>query len=162
MRRVFAWSIALPVLIALSGCLDAAAPTPVSSIVEVWPRSEATNVGSITNGTTFLMRLNVVNRGDRAIHFHGHYEIEKLVNQKWQLAYATPDRGFQGSQTIQPSRSIDALVSARYVRGETGASSLLANMRGLYRARLRLSYSQVGDVPLPADAGYSIPFAVLD
>jgi hypothetical protein len=85
---------------------------------------------------------------------------EKLVDQKWKLVVESTNAPFVSIRSIQPGGGITITCLMQYVRGYSPESLYLDRVRGLYRARLRLSYSASGTELLPPEESYSQPFAV--
>jgi hypothetical protein len=146
----------------LLACLEPAAPTPQSEVVSVSPRAAATAVSRLQNATRFQTALRVVNTGSRTIYVGFSYEVDKLVDQKWVRAYTRSVPWSTAFATLRSGRTVDVMISVEYEHGVSEPSVLLEHMRGLYRTRLVMSYSLDGIEQLPPDAGFSLPFAVVD
>jgi hypothetical protein len=149
-------------MLLLTSCLETVAPTPASTIVSITSRSEAASITKIQNATRFQMVFHLVNISDTTIYVGLSYEVEKLVNQKWQLAYSRQIPWGAGSSELRANRGQDRLVTVDYSPGISEPSVPLEHMRGLYRARLTFSYSVGGLSRLPANEEYTPPFAVID
>ncbi len=146
----------------MTSCLDTAAPTPKPTLIFISLQAKAAPITTVQGGKKFQMRLRVGRTGDTIVYAGLSYEIEKLVDQKWERAYVRTF-AFPNSYIFLPRPGgLDYIVSADYTEGLSPPSVLLANMRGLYRAKLTLSYTPDGSRLLPEDAGLSPPFAVVD
>jgi hypothetical protein len=146
---------------AAAGCLDAVAPTPTSTLALITPASASTRGTQTPSTTRFAIDLRVRNTGSRTIFLDRNYgRTEKLVDQKWELAIETTSPPFVSVRTIPPGQALTITYVMLYVRGASPESIYVEHVRGLYRARLRLSYNENGSDPLPVEASYSQPFAV--
>ena len=67
---------------------------------------------------------------------------------------------FVSVRIINPGRTVTINYVVAYERGSMPPSPLLDHIRGLYRMRLRFSYTSNGTDPLPVEDSYSQPFAV--
>jgi hypothetical protein len=143
------------------GCLDAVEPTPTSSLVSITPVNRSTRGDENQSGVQFRIDIRIINRGSRPIFVDRLYGwTEKLVDQKWKLVVESTNAPFVSIRSIQPGGGITITYLMQYVRGYSPESLYLDRVRGLYRARLRLSYSASGTELLPPEESYSQPFAV--
>jgi hypothetical protein len=123
-----------------------------------YTRGQQTNTGS-----SFHMEFRVVNTGSRNVFVDTDYmRTEKLVNQKWEVAAERmPSTSpFSSSRMLRPNQSTVLSVAVFYVPGSSPASTLLANLRGLYRTRFRMSFAANGAELLAPEDSYSAPFSV--
>lgn len=159
--RRFALAAALVAGASSSGCLDAIAPTPTSSLVAITPINRWTRGEESESGSRFFIELRIRNAGSRTIFLDRLYgRTEKLIDQKWELAIETTTPPFGTVRSIPPNQSITIGYLVQYVPGVSPDSPYLEHLRGLYRVRLRLSYSSNGTDLLPPEDSYSQPFAV--
>jgi hypothetical protein len=143
------------------GCLDAVEPTPTSSLVSITPVNRSTRGDENQSGVQFRIDIRIINRGSRPIFVDRLYGwTEKLVDQKWKLVVESTNAPFVSIRSIQPGGGNTITYLMQYVRGYSPESLYLDRVRGLYRARLRLSYSASGTELLPPEESYSQPFAV--
>lgn len=111
--------------------------------------------------STFHMEFRVRNIGSRNLFLDTDYmRTEKLVNQKWELATERAAAPFFASRVLGPGQSTVVSISVAYTRGTSPESILLSHLRGLYRARFRLSFASNGTELLAPEDSYSAPFAV--
>jgi hypothetical protein len=107
------------------------------------------------------MAFRVQNTGSRTIFLDRIYtRAEKLIDQEWELAIETPEAAFASVRTLLPNQSTTFTYRVNYVRGSLPAAPYLEHLRGLYRVRLRFSFTANGSDPLPSEESYSQPFAV--
>jgi len=146
---------------ATSGCLESVDPTPTSEIVTIVPLTASTGGTERETETFFAIEVRIRNKSSRTIYFDRAYaRTEKLIDQKWEMARETTAPPFSNVRTIGPSQSLNAAFEVRYRRDEVPASIHLEHIRGLYRLRLRFSYTSNGSDPIPAEESYSRPFVV--
>jgi len=143
------------------GCLDAVEPTPTSSLVSIAPVRGSTRGDQSESGVQFRIDIRIINRGSRIIFLDRTYGwTEKLVDQRWKFVVESSTAPFASIRTIQPGGGITITYVMQYIRGQSPESQYLDRVRGLYRARLRLSYTASGTELLPPEESYSQPFAV--
>jgi hypothetical protein len=161
-RRAAIRIIGAAMLPAMLSCLETAAPTPKPTLVSITLLAKGSLITNTDGTKRFLMRLRVARMGDTVVYAGYSYELEKLVNQKWERA-AVREFLQPGAFILVPRLGgVDYAVGVAYTEGLSEHSELLAHMRGLYRARLHLYYAPDDGRPLPADAGVSPPFAVTE
>jgi hypothetical protein len=141
--------------------MDAVAPTPVSSTVSITPVTRSTRGDANDSGARFIIDLRIRNTGSRTIFLDRLYgRTEKLIDQKWEFATETTTPAFGSVRAIGAGQSFTLTYQMLYVKGRTPPSIHLEHIRGLYRARLRFSFTSSGSDPFPAEESYSQPFAV--
>ena len=161
MYRQIVLVCALLSAVTVTGCLDAVAPTPTSAVVSITPVNRSTRGDENELGSRFNIDIRIRNLGSRTIFLDRLYaRTEKLIDQEWELALE-PDRPVFGSiRTIQPGQSFTLTYSVFYVRATMPRSVHLEHVRGLYRARFRLSFTASDAELLAPEDSYSQPFAV--
>ena len=147
--------------VAAASCLEPAAPTPVSTLVSIDPLNAFTRGQQTELVSTFHMEFRVLNIGSRNLFLDTDYmRTEKLVNQNWELAAERAASAFFASRMLRPGQSTVVSISVVYTRGTSPESLLLSHLRGLYRARFRLSFTSNGTELLAPEDSYSAPFSV--
>jgi len=110
----------------------------------------------------FFMGLHFRDLTNRSIYVAGSYDLEKLVDQKWQLAKAYREGpNFSSFSEMTPVNYPDFSISASLNKGISAPAPLLENMPGIYRAHFQMIYADTKEA-LPADQTYSPPFAVIE
>jgi hypothetical protein len=141
--------------------MDAVAPTPVSSSVSITPVTRSTHGDANDAGARFAIDLRIRNTGSRTIFFDRLYgRTEKLIDQQWEFATESTAPAFGSVRTITPGQSLTFTFQMLYVSGKSPPSTYLEHIRGLYRARLRFSFTSTGSELFPPEESYSQPFAV--
>ena len=145
----------------MTGCLDAVAPTPVSTVVSITPLDRSTRGNESDGGTRFHIEIRIRNIGSRTIFLDRLYaRTEKLVDQEWELALETAGPPFGSIRTIPAGQSFTLTYSVSYVRATSPKLVHLEHVRGLYRARFRMAFTSNGTDILAPEDSYSRPFAV--
>ena len=167
MRKILAsrlrvLAVALCAVSAVS-CLEPAEPTPVSTLVSIDPLDSYARGHQTDAASSFHMEFRVQNTGSRNVFIDtGYTRTEKLVNQKWELAAERVPSGnpFSSSRMLRPNQSTVLSVDVNDFPGTSPASTLLRNLRGLYRTRFRMSFTPNGTELLAPEDSYSAPFSV--
>ena len=161
--RIVAAAAGMACLVASLACMEAIEPTPASALVSIVPANGYVTGEQSDTFTRFLMPLVISNRGARAIYLDlGYRRAEKLVDQKWELAVEQTAGDFVSVRILGPGRTLTINQVIAYQRGSSPALPLLEHIRGLYRIRLRFSYTNNGTDLLPVEDSYSQPFAVTE
>ena len=157
------WRVIVRTLASVSvlGCLEAVEPTPTSTLLSITPVNRSTRGEQSESAVQFRIDLRITNKTSRPIFVDRPYGwTEKLVDQKWQFVVESTTAPFASIRSIQPGSAITITYLMQYIRGRSPESPYLDRVRGLYRARLRLSYMANGTELLPPEECYSQPFAV--
>ena len=164
MRTVTSSSRAIVLTLAsvsMLGCLEAVEPTPTSTLVSIAPVNRSTRGEQSESGMQFRIDLRITNKTQRVIFLDRPYGwTEKLVDQDWKFVVESTAAPFASIRSIQPGSGITVTYLMQYIRGRSPESLYLDRVRGLYRARLRFSYTANGTELLPPEESYSQPFAV--
>jgi hypothetical protein len=157
-NRYSAFVAALIVSVSVA-CMQPAEPTPVSTLVAITPRAEAFRVlgGGTSSTVSPIIRVEVL--GQRSMFLSDSWDLEKLVDQKWQTAFS--NSGSPVSQIVMPGHPI-VFASIIYTRGSTVESPLFQNVAGIYRMHLQMTYSDGAREAIPPSQTYSLPFAVIE
>ena len=158
-------AIAAGVFFVLSSvsCMESIEPTPKSAVMSIVPANGYVTGDQTETFTRFLMPLVITNTGSRPVYLDlGYRRAEKLIDQKWELAIEQSAGNFVSVRIINPGRTVTINYVVAYQRGSTPPLPLLDHIRGLYRMRLRFSYTSNGTDPLPVEDSYSQPFAVTE
>ena len=146
------------VLLSSSACLDTLEPTPTSAAVAITTISA--DGRELDRRRLVGAGFVIENTGTRRIFIDRNYfRLEKLVNQRWELA-AEQDGPFTTTLAgLGPGRT--AFTSKNFVHDPAGTEfPLIEHVRGLYRMRFRISFKGDGTELLPAEESYSRPFSV--
>ena len=144
-----------------AACLDAVAPTPVSASVTITPVNKFVRGKESVDASGFDMDFRVRNTGSQTIFLDRIYaRTEKLIDQDWEVAIETTGAPFTSVRTLVPNQITTFSYRVIYLRASSPALVHLEHIRGLYRARLRLSFTSNGSDILPPEESYSQPFAV--
>ena len=142
-------------------CLESIEPTPTSAVVSIVPANGSVTGAQTDAFTRFMMPLVITNTGSRPVYLDlGYRRAEKLVDQKWELALEQSAGNFVSVRILNPGRTVTINYVVAYERGSSPPLPLLDHIRGLYRMRLRFSFTSNGTDPLPVEDSYSQPFAV--
>ena len=161
--RAAAFVAAVFCILSSMSCMEAIEPTPESTLLSIDPADGSVRGTQSDSMTRFLMPLVIRNKGSRAIYLDlGYRRTEKLIDQKWELAAETANGNFASIRLLNPGRTVTIDLVVVFRRGSPPAAPLLEHIRGLYRARLRFSYTGNGTDLLPVDDSYSQPFAVTE
>ena len=153
--------LALGATALLSGgaCLDTIEPTPISADVAI--TTVSADGRELDQRRLVGAGFSIENTGTRRIYIDRNYfRLEKLVNQRWQLA-AEQDGPFStGLVGLAPGRTV--FTSKNFIHDPAAVIQfpLIEHVRGLYRMRFRFSFTADGSELLPADESYSQPFGV--
>ena len=152
---------ALALTLVAAACLDTVEPTPRSSIVTIESAWASTMRNENESAVSFNIPIQIRNLTTRQLFLDANNRtLEKLVDQKWVVAIA-PQGNFTLSRTINPSQQITFNYSYVYFRNSASPPPpILENVRGVYRIRFNLSYTNTGTDLLPAADSYSQPFVV--
>lgn len=146
-----------------ASCLEPVQPTPRSTIIAIDPVTPFTRGLDSDVISRFEVNLRFRNDGARTIYLDGGYRrLEKLVDQKWEVAMESPSAPFEAFREIRPGQRVTTSYVVLYDRRTTPELVLLKRIRGLYRMRLRLAFTVNGTEQLHADDSYSQPFAVTE
>jgi len=161
MCRSAAWICLVFASGSITGCLDAVAPTPTSTVVSITPLVRSTRGNEDDSGSRFNIEIRIRNLGSRTIFLDRLYaRTEKLVDQKWELALETDRPPFGSIRAIPAGQSFTLTYAVTYIRAVAPRRIHLEHVRGLYRARFRMSFSANEAELLPPGDSYSRPFAV--
>jgi hypothetical protein len=148
------------VSLAASACMQPAEPTPVSTLVAIAPRFEAVRILGGGTSASFGNVFNVDDLTTRSIFLSDSWDLEKLVDQKWQLAYS--NEGSPIGQLVTPQQSGIASFLIIFVRDPPSDNPFFRNVAGIYRVHLRITYADGAKEALPTDQTYTPPFAVVE
>jgi len=144
----------------LTSCMETMAPSPPSRLVSIVPLTAFAPITKSAVSSRFQVSFHLTRLTDTTVYLGLSYEIEKLVDQKWQRAYVRTIPWSTGATPVPGGRGQDRTVIVDYTPGVSEPSLLLEHMRGLYRARFTLSYTVDGATRLLASEEYTPPFAV--
>jgi hypothetical protein len=140
--------------------MQPAEPTPVSTLVAITPRFEAVRILGGGTSASFSNAFHVDELVTRSMLLSDSWDLEKLVDQKWQLAYS--NKGVATSQIVTPQQGGLVLFQVIFVRDPPSDNPFFRNVAGIYRLHLQMTYSDGAKEPLPADQTYTPPFAVVE
>ena len=162
-RLSFVVTAALACCVALVSCLQPLESTPESSLVSITPVSPFIRGLDSDYISRFEITFHVQNPGARTLYVDAtHRRIEKLVDQKWEVAMESAPAPFVAFRSIPPNQRVSVSFIVRYDRRTDPDWVLLQRIRGLYRARLRLAFTPDGSDAVPPEDSYSQPFAVTE
>ncbi len=103
--------------------------------------------------------MNVGVLGQRSMFLSDSWDLEKLVDQKWRIAYS--NTGSPISRVVTPDHAV-VFAPIITVRGAAVEIPLFQNVAGIYRVHLQMSYSDGARETIPANETYSPAFAVIE
>src|SRR5215212_4799164 len=116
--RALCVAIAIGSAALATSCMDVAEPTPVATFVRIEPRTPNTYGIESETLSAFHMEFVTRNSGTRRIYLDlGYYRLDKLVDQKWVLAYERSATPFQSVEGINPSAQTFHSTNAISSRG---------------------------------------------
>ena len=146
-------------LLSSVACLDTLEPTATSAAVTITTLSA--DGRELDQRRLVGAGFSIENTGTRRIYIDRNYfRLEKLVNQRWQLAAEQTGPFSPGLTGLAPGRS--TFTSKNFIHDPAAVIQfpMIEHIRGLYRMGFRISFTVDGKELLPAEETYSRPFAV--
>ncbi|HKY97791.1 MAG TPA: hypothetical protein VJL35_08030 [Gemmatimonadaceae bacterium] len=146
-------------MLSSSACLDTIEPTATSPAVAI--TTVSADGRELDQRRLVGAGFAIENTGTRRIYIDRNYfRLEKLVNQRWELAAQDIGPFSPGLAGLAPGRT--TFTSKNFIHDPAGVTPLpmIEHVRGLYRMGFRISFAPDGTDLLPADESYSQPFGV--
>ena len=147
------------VLLSSAACLDSIEPTPISPAVSI--TTVSADGRELDQRRLVGAGFSIENTGTRRIYIDRNYfRLEKLVNQRWQLAAEQIGPFSPGLAGLAPGRTV--FTSKNFIHDPAAVTQfpLIEHVRGLYRMGFRISFTPDGNDLLPGEESYSQPFGV--